>query len=173
MYPDEELLADATCLIYIAKLDAFDRAARCMPRLLVAPAVWREAVVDGERFGYTDAHRIRTAAEMDIVRRVLPDEETQSRAAALAATWRLGQGECETLAVARRLGRALVDDGRAARVAEAIGVEPISTLFLPALGAMRGMDNTMAIDFLRRLAVVANARAETVFTIEEFIRSRE
>jgi predicted nucleic acid-binding protein len=169
MEESEGLPADATYLIYIAKIDAFDLAGVCVGRLLVTPAVWRESVVDAERLGYTDASRIRAAEKTGIVHCVALDAETGRRAADLASSWRIGQGESETLALGRDVGRAIVDDGRAARVAEAIGVEPVSTLFLPVLGAMVGMSRVDAIGFLRRLAIVANARAETALEIEEFI----
>ncbi|MFN0153116.1 MAG: hypothetical protein ACKVUT_01895 [Gaiella sp.] len=163
------LPADATCLIYIAKIDAFELAGRCVPRLLVPPAVWRESVVDAERLGYTDAQRIRAAEQTGIVHSVALDAETGRRAADLASSWRIGQGESETLALARDVGRAIVDDGRAARVAEAVGIEPVSTLFLPVLGALAGMSRADATGFLRRLAIVASARAETALEVEEFI----
>lgn len=172
MQEEEEIPADATCLIYIAKVAGFETASRCFRRFLVTSAVRRESVVEGERFGYADAAQIRAAETSGVLRRVPLDAHAESTAAALAATWRLGQGESETLALGLRHGRAVVDDGRASRVAEAIGVEPVSTLFLPALGAERGLDRRDAIGFLHQLAIVTNARADAVLAIEELIRSR-
>lgn len=166
----EGIPADATCLIYLAKINGFDRAASCVDSLLVSPAVWREAVVDGARLGYTGAERIQQAETAGIVTRLDLDAEAEKRAANLSATWRLGHGESETLAIGMDVGQAIIDDGRASRVATAIGVEPISTLFLPVLGARRGMQVAAASDLLRELAIVASAKAETVFVIEEFLR---
>ena len=166
----EELPADASCLIHIARIDAFQRATRCVDSLVVGPAVWREAVEDGERYGYEDAQRIRDAAETGFVRKVDLEPDVAAFAGSLAATWRLGQGESEALALGREHGRAVVDDGRAARVAVTVGIEPVSTLFLPALGALRGLEHEEAVQLLRQLAVVMSARAETVFAVEEFIR---
>lgn len=168
----EELPADASCLIYLARTDTFSLAARCVPVLIVVPAVWRETVEDGERYGYTDAARIRSAEEGGSLSRDDLDDTQWALAARIGNRWRLGRGESETLAVASGVGQALVDDGRAARVAVAIGVGPVSPLFLPALGVMRGVPKAEAISFLRRLAVVMNARAEAVFAVEEFIRRR-
>lgn len=136
----------------------------------MGPAVWREAVEDGERYGYEDAQRIRRAEESGFVRRVELDATRAADAESLATMWRLGQGESEALALGRELGRAVVDDGRAARVAIAVGVEPVSTLFLPALGAARGLEHDAAIRLLRELAVVMNARADAVFAVEDAIR---
>lgn len=173
-----ELPADASCLIYLARIDGFPRAERCVDSLVVGAAVWREAVEDGERYGYMDAQRIRymdaqrirRAQERGFVRRVELDAEVTALADSLATTWRLGQGESEALALGRERGRAVVDDGRAARVAVALGIEPVSTLFLPAFGAHRGLEHEEAIHLARELAVVMSARSEAVFAVEEFIR---
>jgi predicted nucleic acid-binding protein len=166
---EEGLPADATCLISLAKIDAFDLACMCITPLVVSPGAWRESVLDGERLGYAAAARIRAAAEAGTVRRVDLDEETEQLAAELAGSWRIGQGESETLAVGRGIGRAIVDDGRAARVAGAIGVEPVSTLFLPVFGVIGGMHRADAVAVLHRLAVVANVRTEGTLEIEGFI----
>ena len=170
MRQGEELPTDASCLIYLARIDGFQRAARCLDGLVVGPAVWREAVDDGEQYGYDDVYRIRHAEQDRFIRRVALDDVVSAVAGTLATAWRLGQGESETLALGRDVGRAVVDDGRATRVATAIGIEPVSTLFLPVLGALRGLERDEAIRFLRELAVVMSARAEAVFAVEEFIR---
>lgn len=167
---EEGLPADASCLIYLARIDGFSRASRCVDSLVTGAAVWREAVEDGERYGYDDAQRIRRAQESGFVRKVELDAEVAALAGSLATTWRLGQGESEALALGRGLGRAVVDDGRAARVALALGIEPVSTLFLPAFGAHRGLEQDEAIHLVRELAIVMSARAEAVFAVEEFIR---
>jgi predicted nucleic acid-binding protein len=170
---ERELPADASCLIYLARIEGFQRAARCVRVLLIGPAVWREAVEDGERYGCEDAQRIRDAEHSGFVGRVELDTEIETLASNLATTWRLGQGESEALALAGDSGWAVVDDGRAARVAVALGIEPVSTLFLPALGALPELQPAEAIRFLRELAVVMSARAEAVFEVEDFIRRSE
>ena len=165
-----EVPADASTLIYLAKADAFEAAANCLGRLLVPPAVWREAVDDGARAGYADVPRIRLAEATGFVTRVTLSGEQQRRAGAIATDHRLGTGESEALAVAPEGRWVLVDDGRAARVAAAIGLVPISTLFLPVLGRRsRLLESAAASVLLRKLAVVMNARAETVYEIERVL----
>ena len=167
---DEELPGDASTLIYLAKTSAFAEAGHCITAILVPPAVWREAVDDAERLDYPDVPQIRAAADSGFLARIELSDTEQALAGAIATQQRLGVGESEVLALGRRTGRALVDDGRAARVASSLGVVPISTLFLPVLGVRRGgLERQAAIALLRKLAIVTNARAETVYEIEAFI----
>jgi len=171
---EEDLPGDASTLIYLAKADAFEAAASCVTTILVPPAVWREAVDAGERLAYTDVPRIRDAEENGWLRRVDLSQDEQSLAATIAAEHRLGLGESEVLAFAQPLGRALVDEGRAARAARALGIVPISTLFLPALGRQSGrLSEAAALALLRKLAIVTGARAEAVFAIEEHLRREQ
>ena len=166
----KELPGDASTLIYLAKADAFTDARNCVDGILVPPSVWREAVEDAERFSYPDVPRIRQAAEDGFLTRIELDDAAQALAGTIATEHRLGVGESEVLAVAREDGRALLDDGRAARVASALGIIAVSTLFLPVLGRRDGaLDRAAAIGFLRRLAIVTGARADTVYEIEKFI----
>jgi len=166
----KELPGDASTLIYLAKADAFTDARRCIERILVSPSVWREAVEDAERLSYPDVPRIRQAAEEGFLTRIDLDDAARALAGTIATEHRLGVGESEVLALGRDAGRALLDDGRAARVASALGIVPVSTLFLPVLGCRGGgLDRAAAIGFVRRLAVVTGARAETVYEIEKFV----
>jgi predicted nucleic acid-binding protein len=98
----------------------------------------------------------------------------EALAAAIAGADRLGAGESEVLALAMRIGRAIVDEGRAARVAEARGITVRSTLFLPVLGRRSGaLDEEQAVELLRRLAIVIGPRAEVVYRIEQHLRTEE
>ncbi len=166
----EDPPADASTLIYLAKADDFRTAAQCVERLVVPDAVWREAVDSGERIGAAEVPRIRDAAEGGFLERVTLGALQQRDADGIAATFRLGQGESEVLCLARAGGAAIVDEGRAARVAQSLGIVPLSTLFLPLVGAHGGrLPRGEAVAFLRRLAIVTGARAEVVFEIERRI----
>src|SRR2546428_1841531 len=116
----EELPGDASTLIYLAKARAFADARTCIEGIVVPPSVWREAVEDGERLSYPDVPRIRAAAENGFLSRVELDDAARALAGAIATGHRLGVGESEVLALGRNAGRALLDDGRAARVASAL-----------------------------------------------------
>ena len=162
--------ADASMLIYLAEADAFDEISDCVPEIAVPPAVWHEAVVEGERIGAPEVPRIAEAARAGGLRRVELSVGEQASADAIAAEHRLGRGESEVLALGVPIGRAIVDEGRASRVAEALGIVPLSTLFLPVLAHQGGLAGGQAVHLLRRLAVVTGATAEVVFVIEERLR---
>lgn len=165
---------DASTLIYLAKADVFELAHSCVSTILVPPSVWREAVDEGERIGALEVQRVRDAADAGSLRLVELSQSEEVLATAIAGTERLGGGESEVLALAARTGRAIVDEGRAARAAEARGITVISTLFLPVVGRRAGhLDVEQALDLLRRLAVVIGPRADVVYAIERHIRTEE
>jgi len=171
---EEGVPGDASTLIYLAKADVFEPAQQCVSTILVPPSVWREAVDEGERIGALEIPRIRSAADAGSIRLVELSEREEALAAAIAGADRLGHGESEVVALAMRIGRAIVDEGRAARVAEARGITVVSTLFLPVLGRRSGaLDEEQAVELLRRLAIVIGPRAEVVYAIEQHLRTEE
>ncbi len=162
--------ADASSLIYIAKADAFEEIMSCVDGIRVPPGVWHETVDAGEEIGATEVPRIRDAETRGILERVSLDDDQVALAASLASEHRLGRGESEVLALARPGTRAIVDEGRAARVARSLGVTPVSTLFLPVLGRKRGrLGRDEAVALLRRLAIPTGATAEAVYVIEDHL----
>jgi predicted nucleic acid-binding protein len=163
----EEAPADASSLIYIAKADAFDAVARCVHKFLVPSAVWREAVVDGERVGAPEVPRIRAAEAAAVLERVALSASEHGLAGTIAAENRLGSGESEVLAIGLRLGHAVIDEGRASRVARALGITAISTLFLPVVGWQSSrLSRGDAMALLLHLAAVTGARSDVVQEIE-------
>ena len=167
----EELPGDASALIYLAKANAFGDARAYVDAILVSPAVWQEAVGAGERIGAPEVGRIKEATNAGLLRRVDLRQDIQQTAHRIAAEHRLGRGESEVLALASGQRRAIVDEGRAARVARVLGITVVSTLFLPVLGRQRGeLAAGDAVRLLHRLAVVAGARADVVLTIERHLK---
>jgi predicted nucleic acid-binding protein len=167
----EDPPGDASTLIYLAKADGFGLASSCVDRLLVPPSVWREAVEEGDRIAAPEVPRIHAAAGAGFLARVELASREQRDSDEIATGYRLGLGESEVLAVARAGGTAVVDEGRASRVARSLGILSVSTLFLPVLGVRRqSLSTEEAVGFLRSLAVVVGARAEVVFEIEQRLR---
>lgn len=170
--PDEGVPADASSLIYIAKCDSFREVQRCAPLILVTPSVWEEAVEGGEQIGAPEA-LIRVAAETGWLQRVALEKEAARLARSIPAGERLGRGEREVLAMGRLVGRCIVDEGRAARVAASMGIASVPTLLLPALGYRSDrLDRSEAVDLMRCLAVVTGATAAVIFAAEALLGGR-
>jgi predicted nucleic acid-binding protein len=166
----QEAPPDASTLIYVAKANAFAEVSRCIRTILVTPSVWREAVDEGERIGAPEVGGIRNAAERGFLRLVELSNQADWEAERVRSVHRLGQGESEVIALAAKGGFVIIDEGRASRVARSLGYRTLSTLFLPVIGYRSArLDQTEAVRLVRRLAVVANASAEAVLAIEEYI----
>jgi predicted nucleic acid-binding protein len=162
---------DASSLIYLAKSDAFDELRRCVGAVLVPPAVWHEAVEEGERIGASEVSRIRAAEGSGIARRVSLSATATRMAGMIREEHRLGRGESEVLALTKTGERCIVDEGRASRVARSLGLTPVPTLLLPVLGYRSGgMSHEAALALIRRLAVVMSVKAEVVFAVEDQLR---
>jgi len=162
---------DTSSVIYLAKAGAFEDACRCVGSLRIPPAVWREAVEAGEARGAPEVAEIRVAVREGRLELATPSARIARRAREIASRHALGSGESEVLALARRGGRVIVDEARATRVAESLGLTPISTLFLPVLGVAEGrLALTAARELLHRLAGVTGARADVVLRLEQALR---
>jgi len=166
-----ELPADSSSLIYLAKADAFEEVARCVGTIQVPPAVWREAVEEGERIGAPEVPRICAALESGSLRHLALSAEQARLAATIAGEHRIGSGESEVLALSSPGARVILDEGRASRVARSLGVVPVPTLFLPVIGHRAGdLAFDHALDLLRRLAAVTGVRSDTALVIEQELR---
>ena len=170
---EREVPADASSLIYLAKADAFELAGRVVKPILVSPSVWREAVVAGEEVGAAEVPRILAAEERGVLKRIELAESESSRATGIGAQHRLGSGESEVLAVTPLGQWAIVDEGRATRVARALGLIPVSTLFLPLVGRRGGdLDLDLALELFHRIAAVIGVRSDVSLALEQELRRR-
>jgi hypothetical protein len=168
---DREVPADASSLIYFAKADAFELAGRVARPILVPPSVWRDAVIAGQDVGAPEVPRILLAQREELLRRVELAESELGLAGTIATQHRLGLGESEVLAIAPIGGRAILDEGRATRVARSRGVVPISTVFLPVVGFAAGdLDAEQARELLRNIASVVGIRADVSLALERQLR---
>lgn len=166
--------ADASTLVYLAKADAFDAATRCVESISVPPLVWAEAVEAGQEKGAPEVARIEQAHGDGFLQRVELSEDQLAFATRIRNEHRLGHGESEVLALGQSGALVLVDEGRAARVAQALGINAVSTLFLPVLGRRHGpIPRGAALRLLEDLAVVTGARAEVVLRIQQEIEKTE
>lgn len=163
----EGILTDASALIYLSKAEALRTACDLVGALLVPRAVWREVVDVGEIAGRLDSAKIRAAHDNGWLRIVELDSEMKQRAILLEEQCRIGQGESEVLAAARKNEQVLLDDARAMRVAKALKIIPIRTIALPAHGFRQGLiDAPEALRLLQSLATVIEVRAGDIMKLK-------
>jgi hypothetical protein len=167
---EQEVPADASSVIYLAKADAFGLAGHVARPILVPPSVWREAVVAGQEVGAPEVPRILVAEREGLLQRVELAESELRLAGTIATQHRLGSGESEVLAITPIGGRAILDEGRATRVARSRGVVPISTVFLPVGFAAGDLDAEQARELLRNIASVVGIRADVSLALERQLR---
>lgn len=133
-----EAVADATVLIYLAKLGELSLLGELFDDVLVPGGVYAEVVERGREEGYRDALGVEGAFG-SVLTRVDPDDGTGRRAADLREGAGLGGGEAEAIAVAEDVGaRCLTDDHAARTTASSLGVEVGGTLFVLLSGLERG-----------------------------------
>lgn len=163
--------ADASTLIYLAKADAVGLAARCIGTLEVPPSAWREAAEARQEKYQQEVGRMRLGEQSGFLRRVPLTERIKRRAGEIAFRYHLGAGESEVLALGDPGSHVILDETRALRVAEELGLAPIRTLRIPLLGVSQGrLSGHAAMDMFHRLAVESNARTEIVVRLEHSLR---
>lgn len=161
---------DASTLIYLAKADALKDAFGIVGPLAVPPAVWMETVEAGERKGAAEAAVLRVASDRGLLVRIPLDRSASRRATTLARVHRIGRGESQVMAAAEPGGWVLMDDGRASRVAAALGYGPISTVYLPVLGyRLARISARAAQELLIRLTQVVAVRAGVLVRLQAAI----
>lgn len=133
------VVADATVLIYLAKLGRLELLDALFDRVLVPEAVYEEVVTRGREQGYADALTIDDATDAFLRVQSLSDDTTK-RAADIEESTDLGHGEVAAIALAlMEDARCLTDDHAARRSAESLGVAVGGTIYvlLEALQADR------------------------------------
>lgn len=167
------ILADTSALIYLAKADVFREAHVSVGVMLAPPAVWEESVEAGVTRGLSDTEVILRARDAGWVRTIAIASGAERLARELAERHRIGGGESQVLALAKRETRVVIDDRRATRVAVALGYVPLPSLFLPIVGVREhGLPRACATEMLRRLARVVAISAGQMARLEALLGER-
>lgn len=140
---DRELIADSSPLIALAVIDALDLLPRLYRRVLVPPAVWHEVTVAGA--GQPGAETVRAASWIEF------EQPPPTAAAPLQILVDWGEAAAIALAAARPGSILLLDDSRARRVAETLGLPRIGTLGVLRKAKESGMVDALA-PLIQRLA---------------------
>lgn len=160
------VVADASPLIYFAKLDRLDLLYRVIGPAAISPAVYREAVIAGRARGLIDAERILAAIMAGWVERIsLGEDEARLAQTLQQGSPRLGPGECETIACAlHRSYKAILHDKGARRVASRYHVPTMQSVDVMFLALLRGHVSLSGFgSLLRNLAVLTGMDPATLF----------
>ena len=145
-------VADATVLIYLARLGDLHMLDELFESIVVPDAVYEEVVHRGREEGYSDAIAVEDAAESFLDIRSL-EGDTATR---LRETTNLGTGEVAALALAANGdARCLTDDHAARRTAESLDINVGGTIYV-FLRALR-RDNISFQGFETRLDALDEA----------------
>jgi len=122
-------VADATVLIYLARLGDLHMLDELFESVVVPDPVYKEVVHRGHEEGYSDAIAVGDAAESFLDIRPL-EGDTDDRATRLRET-NLGAGERAALALAAKGdARCLTDDHAARRTAESLDIDVGGTIYV-------------------------------------------
>jgi predicted nucleic acid-binding protein len=162
------VVADASPIIYFARLDGLDFLSQVIGPVGIPPTVYRETVEAGRIRGYQDAERIADSIKNGALIRLELDQTEDQLAQNLQRDPRLGPGECETIACAiQRNLRAILHDKRARWKAAEEGVQTIHVvdiLYLALLNNQLPLAGFKTL--LRDLARITGMDPATVFEQE-------
>ncbi|HET7323924.1 MAG TPA: hypothetical protein VFJ06_06305 [Halococcus sp.] len=124
------VVADATVLIYLAKLDRLELLDTLFDRVLVPEAVYEEVVTRGREQRYADALAIDDATDDFLCMQSLSGDATDHTGDIEEST-NLGNGEVAAIALALcEDARCLTDDHAARLCAESLGVAVGGTIYV-------------------------------------------
>jgi predicted nucleic acid-binding protein len=173
MYRDAfvDIVLDASPLIYLAKLDAFDALAIAGHTAVVPPSVYAEAARPELAFRHPEIatiERVRSEGQLDLV--TLEAREAELAADLAGRYGGLHAGELEVLALGLERGWAVCfHERQAARLARALGVSTIHLVEILFAG-------TPDLDLLelriRHFARLTNLTMDDLDVLLDLIRER-
>lgn len=169
--PSQQVVVDASPLIYLAKLEALDvfRAASLRP--LVPRSVFDETAKPALAYRHPDAIRIEGAARSGDLEVVEARSAENEAAEALAVRIpQMHRGECEVLAVASSRGiPAVIHEGRARTIARILGIELLDVAEL----LFRATEGDELLEGrIRGFAGLVNLRLGDIEALHELVRQR-
>ena len=124
-------IGDSGPLICLARINQLELLPRLFDQILVPPEVWNEVTVRGQ--GHPGAYEVSQVTWMTIQE---PDPQLVKPLSIL-----VDAGEAEAIALAQTIddGTILLDDARARKVAQRLGIKQIGTIGLLLRAKRRGL----------------------------------
>ena len=133
------VIADASPLIVLAKLQRLKLLADLYGKVLIGPVVQVETIEAGEAVRALGVEQLQYALDTGWLQTVLLTADERQLMQRLMEQSRLDQGEAEAIALARgRRLRLIADDKEARSVAVAVGVELVGTAGVLLQGYIQG-----------------------------------
>lgn len=130
--PDAAAVADSGPLIGLAKIGQLELLPALFAKILIPPEVWHEVTVRGGHLPGAD--KVRQAAEWLVIQE--PDPHLVKSLSIL-----VDEGEAQAIALAQTIEDCTVvlDDSRARKIAERLGIRQIGTVGLLLRAKRRGL----------------------------------
>jgi predicted nucleic acid-binding protein len=148
-------IADATVLIYVARLGELRLLDELFDAVVVPTPVYEETVERGQDEGYPDAMRIEDATDSFLETHSI-DGDVADRAMRVRKTANLGAGETAAIALAAEQdARCLTDDHAARRTAQSLDIAVGGTIYV----LLRALERDMLSfqEFEHRLTALDDA----------------
>jgi hypothetical protein len=147
------LVADSTCVIYLARIGRFDLLKAVYGKVLIPREVYNETVKRGKEKGFVDAEIIEKAIKEGLIEVKGLSKAQKKEVERLCSLAAIGRGEAEAIVLARDSKSELVmDDAVALGAAKLYGLKTLwtTTLILKAvrLGILTKRDGRRTIEDL-------------------------
>ena len=128
-------VADAGPLIHLAHINKLDLLHALFKEIHIPNAVKTETVDKGKTRGYADAIAIEKAISSGWIKvaQAKPDAEELAREANIS----IGEAEAIILAKQMETTKLLIDDARARKIAQAMGLKPHGTIYVLKLALVK------------------------------------
>ena len=122
------IVSNAGPLIHIARINELNLIHNLFKEIYIPEAVKTETVNKGKAKGYTDAITIERAISSGWIKVA----STKSNAEKLAEEANISRGEAEAILLAKEKNttKLLMDDARARKIAQSLGLKPHGTIYI-------------------------------------------
>lgn len=147
------IIADAGPLIHLGRINKLHLTHDLFKEIHIPEAVKTETVNKGKAEGHADAIAIERAISSGWIKVA----KAKTNAEKLAEEAKIGRGEAEAILLARQMNtiKILMDDARAGKVAQSLGLKPHSTVYILKLALIRKIISETEYTKLLQKAIIA------------------